>query len=88
VTPESPVDFSERSLEEVLRSEVENRAWNKKLRLENTALVDRRLAKKISQEEYTLLRQSASEDAAECKRQRTILVQEIRCRHDIRASGE
>jgi len=85
VTAPSSQDFSGRSLEDVLRIEAENRAWNKRLRLETTALVDRRLAKQISQEEYTLLRRSASEDAAECKRQRTVLVNEIRFRCDPRA---
>jgi hypothetical protein len=85
--PESPDDFSERSLDEVLRIEAENRAWNKRLRQENTALVDSRLAKHISQEEYTARRQSANEDAAECKRQRSILVNEIRCRRDSHASS-
>jgi hypothetical protein len=85
VTPLSSQDFSGHSLEEVLSIEAENRAWNKRLRLENTALVDRRLAKEISQEEYNLRRRSATEDAAECKRQRSVLVNEIRCRCDTRA---
>ncbi|HXP89279.1 MAG TPA: hypothetical protein VN841_31465 [Bryobacteraceae bacterium] len=70
-----------------MRIEVENRAWNKRLRQENTALVDSRLAKHISQEEYAERRQSANADAAECKRQRSLLVNEIRCRRDTHASG-
>jgi hypothetical protein len=83
-------DFSGRSLEEILTIEGENRAWNKKLRQEYAALVDSRLAKQITQEEYTVRRQGANADAAECKRQRTTLVNEIRSRHDTgyeRSSG-
>lgn len=78
----TPGEITERSLEEVRRLEIENRAWNKRLRLGISALVDSRLAKQISQEEYTVRRQSANEDTAECRRQRTVLVQEIRFRSD------
>ncbi len=70
-------DQSKRSLEEILRAEAENRAWNKTLRGQVTALVDSRLAKQISLEAYAARRQHGNEDAAECKRRGTILVDEI-----------
>jgi hypothetical protein len=61
-------------------SEAENRAWNKTLRGQVTALVDSRLAKRISLEAYAMRRQHGNEDAAECKRRGTILVDEISSR--------
>src|SRR4029077_9881361 len=70
-------DQSRRTLEEILRSEAENRAWNKTLRGQVTALVDSRLAKQITLEAYSTRRQRGNEDAAECKRRGTILVDEI-----------
>jgi len=70
-------DLSGRTLEEVLLSEAENRAWNKALRGQVTALVDSRLAKQISLEAYAMRRQHGNEDAAECKRRGTMLVDEI-----------
>jgi hypothetical protein len=80
VTPLWSGDFSGSSFEDVLRIEAENRAWHTRLRLEMTALVDSRLAKQISQEEYIVRRQCANEDAAECKRRGTILIYEIASR--------
>jgi hypothetical protein len=74
-------DLSGRSLEEVLLSEAENRAWNKALRGRVTALVDSRLTKRISLEAYAERRQHGNEDAAECKRRGIILVDEIGSRH-------
>ena len=60
--------------------EAENRAWHRMLRMQVTALVDSRLAKEMSQPEYTMRRQSALADANECKRRGFILVREIRSR--------
>ena len=74
-------DQSKRSLEEILRSEAENRAWNKAIRGQVTALVDSRLAKQISLEAYATRRQNGNQDAAECKRRGTILVDEISSRN-------
>jgi hypothetical protein len=71
-------------LEEILRIETENRAWNKRLRLDVTALVESRLAKHISQEEYAARRLYANEAAAECRRRATILVHQIRNRNGVR----
>lgn len=80
VTPFWPEDFVGRSLEELIRIEIENRAWNHSLRSGVAALVDSRLAKNIDQEEYAARRQEANEQAVECKRRRAVLLREIRRR--------
>jgi hypothetical protein len=80
VTPLWPNDLSGRSLDEVLRAKTENRAWHRTLRQRATALVNSRLAKAISLEEYAAGRQQANEDAAECKRREGILDHEIHSR--------
>lgn len=73
-------DFSESSLEDVLRSLAENRAWSKELRNRTSALVNRRLAKDISQADYLENRKLAYEEAAECRRRATLLdAQVLRC---------
>ena len=51
-----PEDLSTCSLEEVITTQAENRAWSKELRLKSNALVNSRLAKAISQDEYTATR--------------------------------
>jgi len=70
-------DFSSRSLEDVIRSQAENRAWNKELRERNTTLVNNRLAHLIDQVEYTVNRKLGNEHAAECRRRANILFNEI-----------
>jgi hypothetical protein len=80
VTPVWSDDFSGHSLAEVMTMEAENRAWHRTLRLQVTALVDSRLAKQMSQQEYSIRRVSALADASECKRRGRILVHEIRSR--------
>jgi len=80
VKPLWPDDLPECSLQEVLQTKSENRAWNKTLRHRVTVLVDGRLAKRISQEEYAVDRQQGNEDAAECRRRGTILDNEISSR--------
>lgn len=75
--PNWPDDLSTCTLEEIFTSETDNRAWYKELRLQNTALVNNRLAKTISQDEYALTRRLTTEAAAECKRRGAILVREI-----------
>ena len=77
VMPRSSDTLSGSSLEEILRAETENRAWSKTLRQRATELLNSRLAKAISFEEYAVFRQQANEDAAECKRQATILCGEL-----------
>src|ERR1700682_2386804 len=51
-----PDDFSEVSHEDVLTFMAENRAWNKRLREQTVMLVNTRLAKTITQEEYAARR--------------------------------
>jgi hypothetical protein len=64
-------------LERLLDLQVENRAWSKDLRRRSQALVDSRLAKKISMEEYVANRTQNVEDTNECRRRGAALVQEI-----------
>lgn len=66
-------DFSECSLEEVLRSQDENRAWGKELRQKTNALVNNRLAKNISQDDYLADRKLTHEETAEYRRRAAIL---------------
>lgn len=73
-------DLPQRSLEEVLQSKAENSEWSKTLRKQLTALVDNRLAKRISQDEYELDRQQHNQDTAECKRRQILLDNELACR--------
>jgi hypothetical protein len=80
MTPKSSDALSANSLEQVLQAETENRAWSKTLRQRATALMNSRLAKAISFEEYTLFRQQANKDAVECKQNGRILDDEIRRR--------
>src|ERR1700733_3544258 len=62
--PNWPDDLSSCTLEEIFTSEIDNRAWYKELRLQNTALVNNRLAKTISQDEYVSTRRHTTEAAA------------------------
>lgn len=73
-------DFSTQSLEDVFRTQAENRAWNKQLRQRNTALVNSRLAQLIDHAEYAVNRKLGHEEAAECRRRAMILVNEITSR--------
>lgn len=66
-------DFSASSLDEVLRYQLENRAWSKELRFRSSALVNSRLANEISQADYLTNRKLAREDAEECQRRAAIL---------------
>ena len=66
-------DFSTLSLEEVLRYQIENRAWSKELRFRSSALVNSRLANEISQDDYLANRKLARQDAKECQRRAAIL---------------
>ena len=75
--PSWPDDLSTCTLEEIFTSEIDNRAWYKELRLQNTALVNNRLAKNISLDEYASTRRQTTEAAAECKRRGSVLVSEM-----------
>ena len=81
--PELPEDLSTCSLEDVMISHAENRAWNKELRMRNTDLVNSRLAQRIGHDEYAIHRKVGVADALECKRRATVLANEItsRTRH-------
>ena len=61
------------TLKTIHRSFDENRAWSKELRFRTTALIDRRLAKCITHEEYTSGRRLVDGDLAECRREFAIL---------------
>ena len=73
-------DLSSWTLAEVLRAEADNRLRSKELRLTTIALVNSRLAKRISVEQYAINRKRANDDAAECRQGREMLVTEIRSR--------
>ena len=68
------------SLGEVLQSKAENSEWSKRLRKEVSMLVESRLSKLISHEEYESDRVQYKEDAAECKRRHNLLENEIASR--------
>jgi hypothetical protein len=70
-------DFSNLSLEEVLAWQAENRAWGKELRLSANDLVNSRLAKDISQDDYVARRKRAQEETAECRRRADLLNAQI-----------
>jgi hypothetical protein len=70
-------DFSTFSLQQVLESQAENRVWSKELRLKANALVNSRLAKVISQDDYLSNRKLAHEAAAECQRRASILHSQV-----------
>jgi hypothetical protein len=75
--PLFPENISACDLDEIFAMQAENRAWNKELRSLASALVNTRLAKNISMEEYTASRQHATHEAAECKRRAMALLNEI-----------
>lgn len=70
-------DFSGLSLDDVRRSQSENRAWSKELRLRNVQVVNSRLAKCISMDDYVALRAGVKEDTAECRRRAAVLETQI-----------
>jgi len=70
-------DLSTSTLEEVLRYQIENRAWSKELRFRSAALVNSRLANEISQEDYLASRKLTREETAECQRRAAILDSQI-----------
>ena len=62
--------LSSRELSDVV---AENRAWGKSLREGTQALVQARLAKTITHEEYAASRARANAESAECNRRRDLL---------------
>lgn len=71
-------DFSASTLEDVLQSKAENRAWSKELRRLTASLVNNRLAKQITQDDYLDRRKATDADVAECRRRSDILDAQIR----------
>ncbi len=63
-----------------MKSEAENRAFSKQLRAMTAALVNSRLAKQISEDQYASRRKRAEDEAVECRRGRALLIAEIRRR--------
>ena len=51
----------------------ENREWSNEIRRRMAELVNSRMARKISHEEYLLSRQAAKEERAECDRREASL---------------
>jgi len=79
-----PEDFSTCTLKEALGWQAENRAWNKELRLKTNSLVNSRLAKSISQDDYLATRKLVGEETAECRRRANIIDAQI-ARHAVGA---
>ena len=73
-------DLANHTLEDILLSQTENRAWSKELRLGISDVVASRLAKKISLEQYAVDRKRFNEDMAECRRRASVLAEVIRTR--------
>jgi hypothetical protein len=73
-------DLSRMSHKHVLNVMAENREWNKRLREATSALVNTRLARTITQEEYASRRNDTNFDVAECKRRAGILVKDMAIR--------
>ena len=63
-----PDNIEECSLDEMFRLQACNRAWSKQLRQDTQTLVNSRLAKVISMEEYASSRDVAAQQSAECRR--------------------
>jgi hypothetical protein len=66
-------DFTTCTLEEVLGRRAQNRAWSKELRTKINTLVNNRLAKSISLDDYLAYRKLAHEDTEECRRRAELL---------------
>jgi len=80
-------NFADISLEDIFRLHIDNRAWNKALRLESSALVNSRLANQIDQDGYMVRRTSGQAASVECKRRADILFHEISSRQALAGSG-
>jgi hypothetical protein len=70
-------DFSTVTLEEILRYQLENRAWSKELRFRSSVLVNKRLANEITQDDYLTNRKLTRQEAEECQRRAAILDSQI-----------
>jgi len=73
-------DFSTVTLEDILKYQLENRAWSKELRFRSNALVNKRLANEITQDDYLANRKLTRQEVEECQRRAAILDSQIsRC---------
>jgi type II secretory pathway component HofQ len=70
---QSTEDLALLTLQEVAQLQLENRKRGQELRQAASALVDQRLAKQISLEDYLARRQRGREDQAEWRRREEIL---------------
>jgi hypothetical protein len=68
---------AESGLDQLLNLQVENRAWGKDLRRQIQVIVNSRLAKQISRDEYLANRSQNLEQATECRRRSDILNMQI-----------
>ena len=73
-------DLATTTIEEVVKLQNENRASDKETRLEIRTLVNRRLAKEITAEEYVVKRKIANQASAEFKRRSALLNEELATR--------
>jgi hypothetical protein len=73
-------ELANHTVEDILLSQTENRAWSKELRLGIGDVVASRLAKKISLEQYAVDRKRFNEDMAECRRRANVLAELLRTR--------
>ena len=71
--PISVEELSKLSEADVVRLRIETRAWSREIRRCMAELVDRRMAKQISHEEYTASRATALSQRAECDRRAALL---------------
>jgi hypothetical protein len=72
-----PEDLTVCTEEEILQAQAKNREWSKALRAEVAALVNDRLTKQISPEEYATHRGKVGQAETECRRRAEKLLQEI-----------
>lgn len=70
-------DLTVCSTEEIHRAQEENRRWSKSLRTQLAELVNRRLAKQITSEEYSTKRRDVAEEEHECRRRTEKLNREV-----------
>jgi hypothetical protein len=70
-------DFSGYGMDDILRFQAANREWSKRLRAQTSTLVNQRLAKNVSQDEYLANRKLLHEDVAECRSRADILEAQV-----------
>jgi hypothetical protein len=80
-------DLVNSSLDDVFKTDAQNRAWSRELRGKASELVNNRLAARISLEEYAASRKHVNEEIAECKRRSLVLSDEIEKRRARLARG-